>query len=68
MGSLTTNTLANQGAPSPATMSTLFVSYWMACLTCHSSDGHDLKQFRSEISRFPVALRAFQLGRNLFAA
>lgn len=57
MGSLTTNTLANQGAPSPAEY-VYFLRFLLDGVSQHvvQGDGHDLKQFRTEISTLSGSL------------
>jgi GGDEF domain-containing protein len=57
MGSLTTNTLANQGAPSPADY-VHFIRVLLDGVSQHviPGDGRDLKQFRSEISTLSGSL------------
>jgi GGDEF domain-containing protein len=57
MGSLTTNTFANQGAPSP-TDYVYFLRFLLDGVSQHviPGDGHDLKQFRTEISTLSGSL------------
>jgi GGDEF domain-containing protein len=57
MGSLTTNTLANQGAPSPADY-VHFIRVLLDGVSQHviPGDGRDLKQFRSDISTLSGSL------------
>ena len=57
MGSLTTNNLANQGAPSPADY-VHFIRVLLDGVSQHviPGDGRDLKQFRSEISTLSGSL------------
>jgi GGDEF domain-containing protein len=57
MGSLTTTTLANQGAPSPAEY-VYFIRFLLDGVSQHviQGDGRDLKQFRTEISTLSGSL------------
>jgi GGDEF domain-containing protein len=57
MGSLTTNTFANQGAPSPADY-VHFLRFLLDGVSQHviPGDGRDLKQFRSEMSTLSGSL------------
>jgi GGDEF domain-containing protein len=57
MGSLTINTLANQGAPSPADY-VYFIRFLLDGVSQHviPGDGRDLKRFRTEISTLSGSL------------